>query len=91
MESIIHADIFFFVATIALVILTLASLVVAWYAVTVLAEIRQIIVKVQKSANNVTDAIDNITADVQEDGVVATVAGLLHQTKKKKKRIVINK
>lgn len=87
MDSIIHADVFFFIATLGLLVFIVATIVVTCYIVTILHDARNIIRKVQRSTDTVTDTIENIASDVRDDGVIATIGGLFHRQKKKKSHI----
>jgi hypothetical protein len=42
MNQLIHADIFFFITTIAVVLVTLGLLIILWYALLILRDVREI-------------------------------------------------
>jgi hypothetical protein len=48
MQSIVHADIFFFVSTIALVVISAALLVALYYCVRILRDVREVVAEWKK-------------------------------------------
>lgn len=85
MESIIHADVFFFVATIALVVVALAVVILCVYVFFILQDIKCIIKRVKEGATHIGDTLETVATEVQEDGIVATLMALFHHKKKKRR------
>ncbi len=83
MESILHADIFFFVATIFVAIVGVATIVIGVYVVRILGDVAAVTKRIRESAESVGGAIDTVAEEVKHDGIVATVMGIIHREKKK--------
>jgi F0F1-type ATP synthase membrane subunit a len=69
MESLIHADIFFFVTTILVVVLTGALIVVSVYVVRILRDMKDISQKVKNESEKIVGDIDNLRDKIKEEGV----------------------
>lgn len=84
MESFIHADIFFFVATIGLVVLTTLLVAIGWYLLHILKDVKVVTTRLKESAEHVGDAIDTVATDVAHDGIIATLTRAFHRERKKR-------
>ncbi len=86
MESLIKADIFFFVTTIAVVCLSAACIVISVYLVKILRQIHEISDKVKSETNNIVGDIRDLRAAVREEGSkLKLISELLTQFMPKKK------
>ena len=85
MESIIHADIFFFVASIGFVLVALVICVAAMYIIRILREVEFIVRRVREGLDHVSEEAERIVHDVAEDGIPSALSRLWHQSKKKKR------
>lgn len=85
MESIIQADIFFFVATIGFSLVALVLCVAAVYVIRILREVECIVRRVREGVDHVSEEAQRIAHDVAEDGIPSTLSRLWHQSKKKKR------
>ncbi len=81
MESIIHADIFFFVSTIAVIIFSVLLLIAIYYLRETLANMRDISRTLKKGVDNAADHVEDVFEDVEESKVFKFLFG-----KKKKVR-----
>jgi uncharacterized protein YoxC len=66
MDTIIKADVFFFVATIALVLVTLAILFIAYYAVRTLEQGRRALKEVEEHVGDTSDDVKDLILDLRE-------------------------
>lgn len=99
MNTLIHADIFFFVTTIAVVLIASLFIVVIIYIVRILSDFRYISGVVRKETDLLAEDIEEIRDEVKRKGVFsglyAIISGLfsgldkrskVKQTKKSKKQ-----
>lgn len=70
-ESLLKADIFFFVSTIAVVLLTVLLLVGLVYIVSILRTIRQISKTAKTGADTVVEGLAEAKEEMKKDGYVA--------------------
>ncbi len=68
MEQLIHADIFFFVSTIALVCITAGVVVVLVYAIRILRDVRDITRRIGKESEAIAHDIEMLRIKVKEKG-----------------------
>jgi len=65
METLIHADIFFFISSIAVVVFVLVSLIVGFYLVKTMRDIREMIATVKKETAHIVDDVDELRENVK--------------------------
>jgi len=63
-NTLIHADIFFFVTTIAVVILTVLLSVISWYVFKILQDIKHISAKAREAAETLEDGLKTLSGSV---------------------------
>jgi hypothetical protein len=89
MNSLIHADIFFFVTTIAVVLITSLFLVVIMYVVRILNDFHYISKVVRKETDLLAEDIDEIREEVKSKGIfgglAAVISGLFNGLSKRSK------
>ncbi len=68
MNSLIHADIFFFVTTIVVVLVGIVIAVSAVYAIRILKDVSDVVRKVRDEADRVTADIGSLRATIREEG-----------------------
>lgn len=92
MNETLHANIFFFITSVAVVVVTLMSLVILWYVIVILKEIRAIVSRVRKASENLERDIDFLRGEVKSTSarvvsivgtVVSFATGFLSQNKKR--------
>lgn len=66
MNTLIHADIFFFITTIGVIILIVLAIVAAIYVISILGTVRRISIKLERNVEKVTDEAKELFADIQE-------------------------
>lgn len=69
METLIHADIFFFITTIAIVILTIIMAIVLVYFIVILNDIRYISRKVRKESDVIIDDVHHLRDQIKTQGM----------------------
>jgi hypothetical protein len=72
METLIHADIFFYITTIAVIIVTVFIAIILFYAVKVARKVDSIATTVEQESKNVVGDIDAIRSKVREEGAKFT-------------------
>lgn len=78
MQTLIHADIFFFITSIAVVVLALIVLIAVLYVVRILHSVRYIVDKIKKESDHVTEDIAELRGKIKEGGAkFSTVARTL--------------
>jgi uncharacterized protein YoxC len=75
MENLIQSDIFFFVTTIAVVIVSIVVIVAGIYLVKTLKDIRETIRIVKEEASLIIDDVDELRSDIK--GKVKLVSGFV--------------
>jgi uncharacterized protein YoxC len=68
MNTLIHADIFFFVTTIAVVIVALAVAVVLFYSIKILKNVREISEAIKDETNLIREDIQAARENVRREG-----------------------
>ena len=66
METLIKADVFFFVTTIAVVLVTLATLLVSYYVIRTLEQGRRALKEVEEHVGDTSDEVKDLILDLRE-------------------------
>ncbi len=69
MNELMHADIFFFITTIIVVLFGIVGLILAYYIVGITREVRYIARKVREESDNVSEDIAEIRGKLRESGM----------------------
>jgi hypothetical protein len=69
MDDLIHADIFFFVTTIAVVVVGIGLSVALYYAVGILRDVRAVVQKVRKASNELEQDFEDLRVGVKNESV----------------------
>jgi hypothetical protein len=77
MDTLIHADIFFFVTTIAVVMVTALFIVVILYAVRILNDLRYISGVVRRETDLLADDLEEAREKIKQEGLFSGAAGLI--------------
>lgn len=90
METFIHADIFFFITSIAVILLTAALVALLIYLIRILRDLKKISAKVKDETELVAGDIDDLRRKTKEEGYrlknfISFFSGLGKSRKKKKK------
>jgi len=67
MESLIHADIFFFITTIIVIVLGILSAIILFYITTILADIREISRIARSESVDIAEDIKHIRKEVNDE------------------------
>jgi len=95
METLVQADIFFFITAIAVVLGTLAFLIIAWYTVQILRDVREISMKAKDAAGKLETDFDILRTEMKRKGnkasaiadmVLAFLSSLVPRPRKKKSK-----
>lgn len=87
MESIIHADIFFFIASLGFILFAILFTITALYVIRILHDVQGITGRVKKGVERVADSAEEVIDDIKHDGIIATVSKIAHQETKKRRII----
>ena len=89
MDNVIHADVFFFVTTVAIVLVSVGFLVVLIYAIKILNDFRHISGKIRGESDEIIKDIGELRHTVKEKGLkiidFIAMAGRFFRPKKKRK------
>lgn len=69
MNTLIHADVFFFVTTIAVILVTTSLVIALFFLSRVLARFESIAKKIEENVTSVSDDIVEMTAQVRESSL----------------------
>ena len=88
MDTLIHADIFFFITAIAVVVLSIGGAVVIFYLVRILRRIDEISEKVQGETDEIVRDVKDFRATLRSEGIkVKTVFDIFLNFVKKAKNV----
>ncbi len=68
MDSLLQADIFFFITSVSVVLLTLSLLVIAYYVAGIARDLRAISAKVRKAGEEIESDFEALRAHLHEEG-----------------------
>lgn len=68
-ESLIHADIFFFVSTIALVVICIGIAVALFYVIKILRNVREVTDRVKAESAEIVADVKRFRAALKEEGI----------------------
>lgn len=80
-QTLIHADIFFFISSLGFIVLTLISAVILVYVISILRSVRRITDKIERGIDTVSEDTKEFVADLQD----STAYRLLFGVRKRKK------
>lgn len=72
MESIIHADIFFFVTTLAIIVLAIGFIVLFVYLFRIVKDVQHISKKVREESDRIIGDVEEARLNVKENGLRIT-------------------
>ncbi|OHA62951.1 MAG: hypothetical protein A2748_00530 [Candidatus Wildermuthbacteria bacterium RIFCSPHIGHO2_01_FULL_45_20] len=79
MDTLVKADIFFFITSIAAVLITLVCCVALFYVVQILRDLRYIVRKFREESDQIINDIEDLRSYVKEEGKKAFNIGKLLQ------------
>ncbi len=68
-ESLIHADIFFFISTIALVLISIAVIVASVYVIKILRNVKEMTDKMNAESSEIISDLKKLRANLRDEGV----------------------
>jgi hypothetical protein len=74
MQTLVHADIFFFISTICLVLLSILAGVGLYYAIGILRDVREVTDRIKKASSDIERDLDALRYSVKAEG--AKVRGI---------------
>ena len=78
MNDILHANIFFFITSVAVVAVTLLALVVLWYVIAILHEVRKVAKRLNAASQTIEEDIAYVRGEVKSH--VGKISGFLGAT-----------
>jgi hypothetical protein len=69
MNSLLQADIFFFITSVAVILLTLALLAIAYYIWLIIYDVRIIVARMRSASDKLERDFDALRAHVHEEGL----------------------
>ena len=69
MADVMHADIFFFITSIATVVLTILLAIALYYAIRILHDVREVTEKIRKASNDLERDLDHLRNTVKGEGM----------------------
>jgi hypothetical protein len=82
MESVLTSDIFFFITSISVMLLTLVALVILYYGVKIIRHISYIAQKIRNESDNISKDIEDLRTTIKKSGtqvggVISSVIGFV--------------
>jgi ABC-type bacteriocin/lantibiotic exporter with double-glycine peptidase domain len=68
MDTLIHADIFFFISTIALVFISLGLVIAIIYLIKILRDVSEVSHKVKEESIEIIDNVKTLRTDIKREG-----------------------
>lgn len=84
MDTIIHADIFFFISSIFFILLSILIIMVIFYLRETLQNFRDISRTLKNGVNNASEKVGDAFSDVEDSAVYKFIFGKKKRTKKNK-------
>ena len=69
MTEIVHADIFFFITSLAVIIIGVGLTVVIYYSILILRDVRAILQKVRKTSDELAEDFEEVRAEIKKTGM----------------------
>ena len=68
-ESLIHADIFFFISTIALVLISIGVIIASVYVIKILKNVKEVTDKINAESTELVSDLKKLRANLRDEGV----------------------
>jgi hypothetical protein len=69
MSEVVHADIFFFITSAAVILITIGILIALYYIVQIVRDVREIVARVRKASVEAERDFEALRATLHEEGV----------------------
>ncbi len=87
MTTLIHADVFFFVTSLAVIVFTVIAVVATLYIISILNDVKHITKRIRTESDEVLEDIKVLREHIREEGFkVGMIAKLLGKFFKKKRK-----
>ena len=84
METLIKADIFFFIASVGFIIITFLFIIALYHLIKILKDFEFISDKLQKGVNFASSNLEDLAKNVNESSIFQIIFGKKRKTKSKK-------
>jgi hypothetical protein len=79
-SEILHANIFFFIATVGVVVLSLLAAIALFYIVKILRAVSRITERIERGSETVVEDVKRLRAYVAEGSLISQIVGLFMRT-----------
>lgn len=79
MEDIVKADIFFFIASIALCILTLFSAIILYFVYKVVRAVQRVVDRIEAQSEEIASDVNNFRSFMYKGGIFASIVSLINR------------
>ncbi len=86
MDEVLHANIFFFITSVAVILLTLLLCVALFHVVKILQSIRRIVERIDASSEMIVEDVEQLRSYVLEGSLVSQIVGFFMGRKKSASR-----
>lgn len=86
MDTLIHADIFFFITSIAVVVLTILLVIAFVYFIQILVNFRDISKILKNGVDNASEKVEELLENLVDNPVFRFIFGARHAKKKRAKK-----
>lgn len=69
MSEIVHADIFFFITAIAVVVISVGAAIALYYAIVILRDVKAVAKKVRKASDELEKDFEDLRVNIKDEGV----------------------
>lgn len=78
MADVLHADVFFFISSIATIIITVALSIALYYAIRILRDLKEVTEKIREASGELEKDFESLRASVKDEGLrVRTIVELV--------------
>ncbi|HWB33996.1 MAG TPA: hypothetical protein VG753_01595 [Candidatus Paceibacterota bacterium] len=69
MDQVVHADIFFFITSIAVILVTVGVLVILYYLIPAARNLRDIVARIHKASGDVEKDFEDLRSTLRQEGL----------------------
>ncbi len=78
MTEVVHADIFFFITSIAVIVVGAGALIALYYAIVILRDVRAVVEKIRQASEEIEEDFESLRANIKNEGAkIKTIAELI--------------
>lgn len=86
MDEVLHANIFFFIASVATVLFTILLCIALYQLIKILRSLRRVMTRIEEGSEVIAEDFESIRTFVLQGGLVSRVIGMILGVKKRSKR-----